>query len=118
MRCILKSGVFVNCINQITLNENAFFLIKQCRCGSHALSVASYLGLHCLICSIYVSMVHVQSYYISPSRPRFVKHAYGIFHDNIEDAYVTLCKSIIIYLESKCKNVVQTMRHRTCIGVK
>ena len=46
------------------------------------------------------SMLH-ESFYISPSCSRFVKHAYGIMHDHTEDAYITLCKSTI-YLESNC----------------
>ena len=48
-------------------------------------------------------MLH-QSFYISPSCSRFVKHAFGIMHDHIEDSYITLCKSTI-YLESKCSTL-------------
>ena len=35
---------------------------------------------------------------------KVLKHAYGIRHYHIEDAYITLCKSTI-YLESKCSTM-------------
>ena len=40
-------------------------------------------------------MVHVHdSIYISTSRSRFVKHAYGIFHDHKEETHVTFRRDV------------------------
>ena len=80
-----------------------FNLIKECRRGSHAHSVASYVGLHYSIDLFNLCYTRVCT--LVPRIHVLEKNAYGIMHDHIEDAYIKLCKSTL-YLESKCSTLL------------